>query len=1418
MARSHGVEPRGLTSAPRSDAAVARFGRMFRALPAAAYGKNPDASRQALTALAVTLVTDEFGDRDREQQEALKTDPNSDIRRDVALCEAEPDDENPTVPAGYTYLGQFIDHDITLDTASSLEAANDPEAIIDFRTPRFDLDSVYGRGPADQPYLYDAADDTLLLTGPDRRGPGGASPRTDHPRNPQGVALTGDPRNDENLIVLQLHTLFARFHNAVMRTRTNPALPPAARFADAQRQTRWHYQWVVLNDFLPRVVGRETFDAVFNGGRPDLRFYAVKDAGFPYIPVEFSVAAYRFGHSMVRPSYSLNNVVTGPQGGAASGRFHRIPVFTPDRGPAGELANLNGFRPLPGAWGIDWSFFFDGLTPPAAGTVNAPCAAAGKPPALPQPSYRIDTHLVDPLKALQDVMPPGRAVQLARAAEPAAGLLAGAAERARRGPADGRAGGGNLDRRGPVGHARPGEGARGLPGVRGQRAAVVLRAARGPGPEEDGRRGPEGRAPPRAGGRADRGRGAGRSGAARRALVPGAGSELDAVPAVRRRHLPHERPGPLRGRERGGPAPGRLPATAGRQRPGVRPRHPHLRRDVPRTRPRERHGGRLRRPAAYRRVVRDDGRRRRPPCRRLVRPHRATGAGAMRSRPLDALLAAAATLAAVLGLTTLTENASWLGRAAWACLAVALVGVAMRRLTGSAPLVALAQVVLTAWFVVAMFAPEDLWYGLPGPASWDQIGALVNDCVAVMTRYAAPVPATEGVQLVIVAAVAALALFVDLLALTLRAPAAAGLPLLAAFLTAAANSGSSLSPWYFVVAAVMWLILVSRQASTTVRGWSTTVANPSSPASTTEVETEALGGFGSVARRLGVVAVLAAVVLPAVIPHLPTRYVLDGLGRNDSSVGRGGRVGFSSTLELARSLQSGSQNVVLTYRSSVSTAPPPLKVVTASTYVDGQWRPRPVTTRSPLTPQTTAIAPQVKVVDRDVQVESNALEPPNVASVQPVVSADIGVQGWYADATTGDLFAPQRPDSYGFSYREVDVTGEQLKSGIAGGSTGRADPEVQASTLPEPSIGAQIRAVTESVTQGTDNAYDAAVAIQDWLRSGGGFTYSLQLVDTANDAQGRPISDPILKFLATKQGYCVQFASAMVMMARAEGIPARMAIGFLPGTLQNGIYTVRSSDAHAWPELFFPGAGWLRFEPTPAARTGTAPAYTLPAENPASATATATDTVPGSTATATSTLRDPGAPEVDGTTVDASLPLSDRLSLWFQEPRNLLVLALVLGLLGTFVLPLTAWLVNRRRRARAAGAAELAEAQWDELVSRLGDLGVSPPPGGGTLREWRRHYAREAYLAPDADDALGVVVATLESARYARPGAPVARLAPEIRTVTRAAAASRPLPRRLRAFFLPRDGARWWNRFANLVADAPGRWAGALLDRLPKRR
>ena len=200
------------------------------------------------------------------------------------------DDEESGIPALYTYLGQFVDHDITFDPMSSLIKQNDPDALTDFRTPAFDLDDVYGRGPDDQPYLYDNGP-TFLLGEPIS---GGGDPNAkDLPRNNATIrrALIGDPRNDENVIVSQLQGLFLRFHNRTVAD--NPGLD----FSQIQRLVRFHYQYMVLNDFLPRIVHSSVLKALKGADgaydRSKLKFFHWKNE--PFMPVEFSVAAYRLG-------------------------------------------------------------------------------------------------------------------------------------------------------------------------------------------------------------------------------------------------------------------------------------------------------------------------------------------------------------------------------------------------------------------------------------------------------------------------------------------------------------------------------------------------------------------------------------------------------------------------------------------------------------------------------------------------------------------------------------------------------------------------------------------------------------------------------------------------------------------------------------------------------------------------------------------------------------------------------------------------------------------------------------------------------------------------------------------------------------------------------------------------------------------
>jgi hypothetical protein len=278
--------------------------------------------------------------------------------------------ENPDIPAGYTYVGQFVDHDITYDPLSSLQRQNDPLALRSFRTPRFDLDLLYGSGPIPSAFLYDRTDPVKLLIGRNR---GRDEEKDDLPRTHQGRAAVPDPRNDVHFILTHLHLAFIRFHNAVVDHLRAQATVPADLFTEAQRLTRWHYQWVVVEDYLRRLVPADVLDDVLrvdaSSGRRSvhLRFYRWEDE--PFIPVEFSVAAFRFGHSQVRARYFLNR------------RTQPLHILVPSP-TADPREHLGGFRPLPRGFGIDWDLYF---------------AVGGS---MPQLSRRIDTNLAGPFVRL----------------------------------------------------------------------------------------------------------------------------------------------------------------------------------------------------------------------------------------------------------------------------------------------------------------------------------------------------------------------------------------------------------------------------------------------------------------------------------------------------------------------------------------------------------------------------------------------------------------------------------------------------------------------------------------------------------------------------------------------------------------------------------------------------------------------------------------------------------------------------------------------------------------------------------------------------------------------------------------------------------------------------------------------------------
>jgi Animal haem peroxidase len=257
--------------------------------------------------------------------------------------------DSPAIAAGFTFLAQFIDHDLDFDPTSSLERQSDPAAISNFRTPAFDLDNIYGAGPSASPHIYDnTSPGTKLLVG-----------SHDLVRSAQGTALIGDPRNDENMLVSQLQFAFLKCHNAIVDglvagtfndvfgapAKTNTATEDLENtvFRAAQQLFRWHYQWMIVHEFLPLMCGSDIVGDVLRHGP---RFFRPAREHEPFIPVEFAVAAYRFGHATIRSRYAINNT-------------HTLNLFPTNPGaPTTPRTDLRG-GPVDPAFAVDFSKFFD---------------------------------------------------------------------------------------------------------------------------------------------------------------------------------------------------------------------------------------------------------------------------------------------------------------------------------------------------------------------------------------------------------------------------------------------------------------------------------------------------------------------------------------------------------------------------------------------------------------------------------------------------------------------------------------------------------------------------------------------------------------------------------------------------------------------------------------------------------------------------------------------------------------------------------------------------------------------------------------------------------------------------------------------------------------------------------------------------
>ena len=307
---------------------------------------------------------------------------------------------NDTHTAGTTFMGQFMDHDMTFDLTSRLGIPTEPGNSPNFRKPALDLDSVYGGGPIADRELYERVG---RREHPTKLRVEKLAPDNDFedlPRDGNGTAIIADPRNDENLMIAGLHAAFLLFHNKVVDLITNNSIKlvstrsrgqePDEVYRQARQLTTWHYQWMIVHEFLPLFVGQEMVNDILTRGR---KYYTPE---VTQIPVEFQGAAYRFGHSMVRPSYRANFT-----SGVAGGEPFFGMIFDPTQENSRDPQDLRGGSRARRRF-IGWPTFFnfgDGNMRPnkvidakistplfnlPLGAIPALTPPAGPPTSLPQ--------------------------------------------------------------------------------------------------------------------------------------------------------------------------------------------------------------------------------------------------------------------------------------------------------------------------------------------------------------------------------------------------------------------------------------------------------------------------------------------------------------------------------------------------------------------------------------------------------------------------------------------------------------------------------------------------------------------------------------------------------------------------------------------------------------------------------------------------------------------------------------------------------------------------------------------------------------------------------------------------------------------------------------------------------------------------
>ncbi|MGD9959625.1 transglutaminaseTgpA domain-containing protein [Nocardioides sp.] len=680
-------------------------------------------------------------------------------------------------------------------------------------------------------------------------------------------------------------------------------------------------------------------------------------------------------------------------------------------------------------------------------------------------------------------------------------------------------------------------------------------------------------------------------------------------------------------------------------------------------------------------------------------------------------------------------------------------GAALRWLRTPVLVVPLVQLAVAGLVLVAWFGNGSGSGHLPTPAAVADTIQAIRDSVATARDYASPVPAGVPTVAPLLVGCGALALIlVDLLAGGLGRVPASGLVLLMVYTLPVTIWGRSITWSVFVLAAGGFLVMLFLREDERFSQWGRQITAEPSAANDTGFGVRT-GSARSNAFTVGATATLAALILPALIPTLS----LDLLG-NGRGPGNGDNVTIVNPMtDLRRDLKQG-RDVPLLFVTTDQPDPSYLRYSVLTNFNGREWTtgdraiPGDQTANGKDLPAPVGVDKSVPTTTYDATYQSTDDFRSYWLPV-PFPAATVEAPGlWKYDRSTMDFLSGNNEFATDLSYAatgvDLDLTQDQL---LAAGA-----PPVSILTdfteLPE-GLPPLVRKLAFDLTVGRTTDFERAVILQNWFRSDGGFRYSLAT------SSGNGSSD-LEAFLSDgpngRVGYCEQFASAMAVMARSIGIPARVAVGFLiPDQTGVDSYVYSSKDLHAWPELYFEGSGWVRFEPTPGGpggRTGAAPAYTrggLPEpEQTDSTSASASQSQEPSAATA-SADKPTVAPDAGATdSADTS---------GFPWVRALLLL---LGLMLLVVLVMVPRTLRRLRR-EARWRLGTAEAAWAELRDAATDLGVPCPPGRSpraTGDQLGEHFAAVGDLArpvlgratdPVASAALERLVLALEIERYA---------------------------------------------------------------------